>query len=95
VVTHLHVDFKVKDYKQWKKGYDASKKMRRAAGEVAFTIYRDLDDPNTVTVLSVQKDAEGIKAFMESPDLKKLMEEAGIIQMGRMYIMEETDRGIF
>ena len=69
--------------------------MRREAGEVAFTVYHDVDDPNTVTVLSVQKDAEGIKAFMASPNLKKLMEEAGITQMGRMYIMEEADSGIF
>lgn len=95
MVTHLHVEFKVKNYEHWKAGYDANKEERKAAGELAFKVYRDTEDPNTVTVLSVQKNAEGIKAFIESPHLHELMEKAGITQMGQMYILEETDSGTF
>ena len=93
MVTHLHVGFKVEDYDRWKKGYDASGDVRKESGELAYTVYRDLDDPNTVTVLSVQRDAAGIKAFMESPGLKERMKEAGVIQMGQMFILTEMDRG--
>jgi quinol monooxygenase YgiN len=92
-VTHLHVGFKVTDYEKWKAGYDASIEQRKAAGEISFQVFRNVDDPNTVTVLSVQESAEKVLAFMESPDLKARMEAAGITKMGQMLIMEEVDSG--
>ena len=91
MVTHLHVGFKVEDYKRWKEGYDASIEQRKAAGEISFQVFRNVGDPNTVTVLSVQQSAEQVQAFMDSPDLKARMKAAGITQMGQMLIMEETD----
>ena len=93
MVTHVHVGFKVKDYEQWKEGYDASVEQRKAAGEVSFQVFRNVDDSNTVTVLSVQKSAERVQAFLDSPDLKARMEAAGITEMGQMLIMEEMDSG--
>jgi quinol monooxygenase YgiN len=94
MVTHLHVAFKVEDYERWKEGYDASIEQRKAAGEISFNVFRNVDDPNTVTVLSVQQSAEQVRAFMDSPDLKTRMKAAGVTQMGQMLIMEETDSGM-
>ena len=93
MVTHLHVGFKVENYEQWKEGYDASIEQRKATGEVSFQVLRNVDDPNTVTVLSVQESAEQVQAFMDSPDLKARMEAAGITEMGQMLIVEEMDSG--
>jgi len=93
MVTHLHVAFKVEDYRRWKEGYDASLAQRKASGEVSFQVLRNVDDPNTVTVLSVQQNAEQVQAFMDSPDLKARMKAAGITQMGRMLILDEMDSG--
>ena len=93
MVTHVHVGFKVENYEQWKEGYDASIEQRKAAGEVSFQVFRNVDDPNTVTVLSVQESAEQVQAFMDSPDLKARMEAAGITEMGQMLIVEEMDSG--
>jgi len=94
MVTHLHVGFKVENYQRWKEGYDASIEQRKAAGEISFQVFRNVDAPNTVTVLSVQKSAEQVQAFMNSPDLKARMAAAGITQMGQMLIMEEMDSGM-
>jgi quinol monooxygenase YgiN len=94
MVTHLHVGFKVEDYEHWKEGYDASLEQRVAAGEISFQVFRNVDDPNTVTVLSVQKSAERIQAFIDSPDLHARMKAAGITEMGQMLIVEEMDRGV-
>jgi len=91
MVTHAHVGFKVENYERWKEGYDASIEQRKAAGEISFQVFRNADDPNTVTVLSVQESAEQVQAFMDSPDLKARMEAAGITEMGQMLIMEEMD----
>jgi len=93
MVTHLHVGFKVENYEQWKEGYDASIEQRKASGEISFQVFRNLDDPNTVTVLSVQESAEQVQAFMDSPDLKARMKASGITEMGQMLIMEEMDSG--
>jgi quinol monooxygenase YgiN len=93
MVTHLHVGFKVKDYEQWKKGYDASLEQRKASGEVSFQVYRNVNDPNTVTVLSVQQSAEKVQAFIDSPDLQARMKASGITEMGQMLILEEMDSG--
>ena len=93
MITHLHVGFKVENYERWKEGYDASIEQRKAAGEILFQVFRNVDDPNTVTVLSVQESAEQVQAFMNSPDLKARMEAAGITEMGQMLIIEEMDSG--
>ena len=93
MVTHVHVGFKVENYEQWKEGYDASIEQRKASGEISFQVFRNLDDPNTVTVLSVQESAEQVQAFMDSPDLKARMKASGITEMGQMLIMEEMDSG--
>ena len=93
MVTHLHVGFKVEEYNRWKEGYDASIEQRKASGEISFQIFRNVNDPNTVTVLSVQESAERVQAFIDSPDLQTRMKAAGITQMGQMLIMEEMDSG--
>jgi quinol monooxygenase YgiN len=93
MVVHAHVGFKVEDYGQWKEGYDASIEQRKASGELSFQVLRNVDDPNTVTVISGQESAEQIQAFMDSPDLKARMAAAGVTEMGQMYIMEEMDSG--
>jgi len=93
MVTHVHVGFKVENYERWKEGYDASIEQRKATGEVSFQVFHNVDDPNTVTVLSVQESAEQVQAFIDSPDLKARMEAAGITEMGQMLIVEEMDSG--
>ena len=93
MVTHLHVGFKVEDYNKWKEGYDASIEQRKASGETSFQVFRNVDDPNTVTVLSVQESAEKVQAFLDSPELQARMRAAGITQMGQILIMEEMDSG--
>ena len=93
MVTHLHVGFKVEDYNRWKDGYDASIEQRKASGEISFQVFRNVDDPNTVTVLSVQESAEKVQAFMDSPDLQARIKAAGVTQMGQVLIMEEMDSG--
>jgi quinol monooxygenase YgiN len=93
MVTHLHVGFKVANFAAWKEGYDASIDQRKTAGEISFQVLRNANDPNTVTVLSVQKSADQIQAFMDSPDLKERMKSAGVVEMGQMFILKEMDSG--
>jgi quinol monooxygenase YgiN len=94
MVTHMHVGFRVKDYERWKDGYDESVELRKASGEVSYRIFRSVEDPNIVTVMSEQRSAEAVQAFLDSPDLKERMLAAGIVEMGKMLLLEETDSGV-
>jgi len=93
MVTQLHVGFRVEDYERWKAGHDESLEARKAAGEISFTVYRNADDPNVITVLAVQQSEEQTRAFMASPDLQEKMKAAGIVQMGKQLYLEEMDSG--
>ncbi|MFC2099650.1 antibiotic biosynthesis monooxygenase [Candidatus Bipolaricaulota bacterium] len=94
MVTHMHIAFRVEDYDQWKSGYDASSERRRAAGETSYQVFRDLADRNLVTVVSMQESAEGVQAFLDSPGLAEAMKASGVVEMGRVLLLEEVDRGV-
>jgi len=94
MVTHMHVAFRVEDYERWKAGYDASVEHRKAAGEISYQVFRDVEDPNIVTVVSVQQSAEGVQALLDSPEIKEGMKKAGIVETGTMLIVEEVDSGV-
>jgi hypothetical protein len=69
----------VKDFDAWVKVYDAEGKEARAAnGLVDRGLARGVDDPNTVYVLFAVTDMAKAKARTASPELKKLMTDAGV-----------------
>lgn len=69
----------VKDFDTWLKAYDGEGKETRAAnGLIDRGIARGIDDPNMVYVLFVVSDLAKAKARVSSPDLKKLMTDAGV-----------------
>jgi quinol monooxygenase YgiN len=93
MVTSIHVAFEVDDYEKWKRAFDAHLNARKEAGELSYKVYRDAENPNTVTVLTEQEDPAKLKAFLESPDLVEAMEGAGITRMGEMLTLDEVDNG--
>jgi len=93
MVTHLHLGFKIEDYERWKQGYDESAEHRKETGEVSYKVFRNAEDPNTVSVLSVYETAEQIQSWIDSPELHDKMKKAGITEMGQMIMLEETASG--
>ncbi len=74
VVTH-----EVKDYKEWRKGYDADEPNRAKAGFKLSGVYTDIKNPNMVTIIGEFSTAAAAEGFMTSPTLKEVMEKAGVI----------------
>jgi len=69
----------VKDFATWMKTFDSEgDSVRRANGLITRGIARNLDDSNTVSVLFEVSDMAKAKARASSPELKKLMTEAGV-----------------
>ena len=69
----------VKDFDTWLKVYDAEGKDTRAAnGLIDRGLARGVDDPNMVYILFAISDMKKAKARFDSPELKKIMTDAGV-----------------
>lgn len=82
----IMVVHKVKDFDTWLKGYDAEGKDTRAAnGMIDRGLARDMDDSNLVSIVFAVTDMAKAKARAASPELKKLMMDAGVIGQPKVY----------
>jgi hypothetical protein len=85
------VKHKVKDYDAWLKAYDAEGKATRASfGMVDLGIARGLDDSTVVYIYFGITDMAKAKARGDSPELKKIMEDAGVIGKPEMFSFKEV-----
>lgn len=76
------IKHKVKDYDAWLKVYDGEGPAKRAEYGLADAVLaRGVDDPNMVEIVFDIKDLAKAKARMKDPELKKLMEGAGVVGM--------------
>jgi len=74
LVTH-----RVKDFDAWLKVFDAEGTATRASfGIVDAALARGVDDPNLVHIVFDINDMAKAKARMNSPELKKIMTDAGV-----------------
>jgi quinol monooxygenase YgiN len=75
----LSVAHHVKDFDKWLKAYDAEGVAARSAnGIIDRGIARDLHDSNTVYIFFEVSDMAKAKTRMSSPELKKIMADAGV-----------------
>jgi hypothetical protein len=54
-------------------------------------INRDVDDPNTITVVAGWANTYDARAFMHNPDLKEAMGRAGVTTSPRFELYEEVE----
>lgn len=73
IVTH-----EVEDFPAWKRAFDAHAETRRKAGIFVTHINHSVDNPNLLTVYLGARNAEKLRAFLSSSDLKSTMKDAGV-----------------
>ncbi len=86
----LLVQHKVKDYGDWKKGFDAAYDFRKSAGEVAVQIYQDESDPNMLTIFNTWDSLANAKKFAQSPELREVMEKLGVLGAPTVTFLNEV-----
>jgi quinol monooxygenase YgiN len=75
----LSITHHVKDYDTWLKAFDVEgTAVRTANGIIDRAIVRDNYDPNNITLIFAVTDLEKAKARVASPELKKIMADAGV-----------------
>ena len=75
VVTIYHT---VKDYNQWRPGFDADSVSRLASGLSFVAVERSADKPNDVKIVLTASDMAKAKAFIADPRLKDVMDKLGV-----------------
>ena len=83
----LLVRHKVRDFAEWKLGYDAHLPKRIEYGLTEKHLLRGANDPNEVVLLFESKDHVRAKAFVESADLRETMQKLGVVDKPDIYFL--------
>ncbi len=69
----------VSDYAKWRTAFDADATFRKDAGATGVNqIYRDVENPRTVTAIMEWTTIEKARLHLADPKLKQVMENAGV-----------------
>ena len=87
MASYLLIRHKVRDFAQWKRGYDAHLPKRAAAGLTEKHLLRGASDANEVVLLFQAEELTRAKAFAESADLRQTMQNVGVVDKPDIYFL--------
>jgi hypothetical protein len=87
-MIYILVSHKVADFEKWKPVFDSDEKARKSFGVNVKKLFRSVDEPNDLHILFDAPDEASAKGCIERPELKKLMESAGVISEPVFKIMD-------
>jgi hypothetical protein len=91
-MEYMIVKHKVKDYNRWKPAFDAHATTRKNGGSKGGRLFKSSDNPNELTIIWKWDSIENARKFASSPDLEKVMREAGVIGKPEIYFIEEVEK---
>ena len=81
----------VADFDAWKVVFDENRGLRQKHGATGHRVYRGVDDPTAVMIVTTFASAEGAAAFATDPALKEAMERSGVTSARSMAKYSEAD----
>jgi len=87
---YVLIRHKVKDFDKWKSVFDEHIDFRKAGGEKGGQVFHNIDNTSEVITLLKWDNIKNARKFIESVDLKKAMEKAGVIEKPNIYFLEEV-----
>jgi hypothetical protein len=78
-IYRVAINHEVKDFTSWKEKFDADENRRAEAGLELRALATGADNPNMVYMFWATNDLEPMKGMLSDPDMKKTMEDAGVI----------------
>jgi len=92
VMPHMLVHHKVRDFAQWKPFFDRQESTRKASGSKSAQVFQNTDDPTDVFILFEWDMLENAKKFSMSEDLKRTMEQAGVLGKPHIHFIKEVSK---
>lgn len=84
------INHQVKDYDAWRPFFDRDISRRKEAGITSEEVYCSKEDPNNLYLIFKTNDVAKFEAMFQNPDLRAVMEEAGVISDSKATILEEA-----
>lgn len=85
----LFIISEVEDYDNWRKVFDDSADIRDKFQVTARRVYREADQPNSLTVV-LDGDLSDLRLFAKSTDLYEAMSQAGVVGLPKMRYFEDV-----
>jgi heme-degrading monooxygenase HmoA len=90
-MINVSIRHTIADYAKWHAGFDAHEAARRAAGATGVNqVYRDVENPNQITVMLEWDNAENARKFASDPALKEVMQAAGVTSAPEVYFLNRA-----
>ena len=90
-MVYVVVDHKVEDYAKWKPAFDKHGETRKKYGSKGGTLFRISGEPNHPCILLEFDTMDNSKKFYESEDLKKVMQDAGVIGKPDVWFLDKIE----
>ena len=87
MASFLLIRHRVRDFSEWKRGYDAHLPKRAEEGLTEKHLLRGANDSNEVVLLFEAKDLSRAKAFAEFMDLRETMQKLGVLDKPDIYFL--------
>ena len=87
----LIVRHRVANFETWKSVFDSMTDLRRSHGWTQATVYRDAADPNMVTIVNRVSNLDGAKRYGGSPELRDVMQKAGVQGPPEIFFVDEAE----
>ena len=90
-MVYVLVRHEVKDYFSWKPGFDEHGSVRKENGSKGGTLFSALEDSNDLFILLEFDNIENARNFIESDELKKKMEEVGVVGKPDIFFLDKIE----
>lgn len=91
-MIYVLVHHKVENYEKWKSEYDGHEATRKAAGSQGARLLRNLNNGNELVIIMTWPDLEQAQAFASSPDLRAVMQRAGVLGAPEVLFLEQVEQ---
>ena len=88
----MFIKAKVRDYANWKPGYDEFAQKRKEKGVTAASVHRHVSDPNMVTVTHQLANLTAASAFARWDELRAAMIASGVEGMPDIWFTEDVEQ---
>lgn len=92
-MVYVFIRQQVADFDRWIASFEGNATWRMGVGEQNFRVYRDADDPTFVTLVQGWADFATAQIYLSSDELRRKMQDAGVIGEPTIYVMEELKSG--
>jgi quinol monooxygenase YgiN len=91
-MPYMLVHHQVSDFAKWKPSFDKHESTRKNSGSKSAQVFQNSENPSDVFILFEWDTVENAKKFGMSEDLKKTMEQAGVMGKPHIHFLKEVQK---